>query len=87
VNGDNEMLSEEFETLKFYVDSVAGVQAAQTVAINCLLGQYRGNAVALESLTQAFELMRANLIASKGSDYKLEQFNAIAEVMIESLRP
>lgn len=74
------------ETLRYYIDSVAGIQDAFSVVTAMLLAQYRGNAEAEQNLVRGLEHTRAILLGSKASEYKIEAFNQAAEALLESLK-
>lgn len=69
------------------IEEIAGCQLALIVAIKLLLSSFRGNPQAIAALEDGLERMKADALASRASDRKLEAFDAIAESLIEVLSP
>ncbi len=63
---------------KYQLDAVAGAQLAFSVAIKLLLMSHRGNNEAATVLGIEMEAMRARLLASSSSDYKIQAFEEAA---------
>jgi len=65
----------------------AGSQLAMVVALKLLMTPYRGNSQAIAEMELELEHMRALLLASPGSDRKLNAFNETAEALLAVIRP
>ncbi|MES2148623.1 MAG: hypothetical protein V4508_02410 [Pseudomonadota bacterium] len=63
-------------------DAVAGAQSAMMAALTVCIEICKGNPQVAEAIAASLEHTRANLLASQGSDRKLEVFDSIAESLI-----
>lgn len=68
-----------------HLDATAGAQLAMLPALKLLLTPYRGNAQAIAALESELEQMRAHLLASNASDYKIQSFEETAESLLSVL--
>lgn len=66
-----------------HLDATAGAQLALVVAVKLLLTPYKGNSAAHAALQEELESMKADLLGSHASDYKIEAFEAMAESLLE----
>lgn len=64
----------------------AGAQLAMIVALKLLLTGYRSNPSALAAMTDELEHVRADILASRSSDQKLNAFNETADALLDVLR-
>jgi hypothetical protein len=64
----------------------AGAQLAILVAVKLLLSSHKGNSQAIAALESEMERMRADLLASRASDRKLEAFEVAAEALLEAVK-
>jgi hypothetical protein len=67
------------------LDAVAGSQIAMQNVLALLLASYRGNPQIVAALQEAMEFGKANLLASKSSDFKIDAYEEIMKSVIESL--
>lgn len=73
------------EQIEYHLDAVAGAQAAMFAAIGYLLSVHKGNPQATAAVASALEQMKAGLIASVATDYKIHSFDEMAETLLEIL--
>ena len=76
----------EMESFRYHLDVVAGSQVALATALKLLLSSYQGNAQATVSLQQELERAKADILASRASDYKIKAFDEVATSLLDILR-
>lgn len=77
---------EEFAQLRYHLDATAGAQLAMFTALAAVLAPYKGNQLAIASLSSALEGQKAGLLASSASNYKIDAFDETAESLLAMLR-
>lgn len=76
----------DFASLQYKVDAIAGAQHALTCALSFLMAQYRGNQEATPALQDGLEQIRSSLLASLASDYSIGAFDETATALLELLK-
>ena len=77
--------TKEIEEIKKRLDAVSGAQIAMQNVLALLLVTYRGNPQIVSTLQQAMEFGKANLLASKSSDFKIDAFEETMKSVISAL--
>lgn len=77
--------SQELNEIKKRLDAVSGAQIAMQNVVALLLMTYRGNPQIVSALQEALEFGKANLLASKSSDFKIDAFEETMKSVIAAL--
>jgi hypothetical protein len=73
------------KTFRDHLDTVAGVQLAQTLMLNFLLRQLRRSPESASAIQAAAERLKSSLLASNTSDSKIRAFDEAVLGYIELL--
>jgi hypothetical protein len=75
----------EIDEIKKQLDAVSGAQIAMQNVLALLSMTYRGNPQIVATLQEAMEFGKANLLASKSSDFKIDAFEETMKSVIAAL--
>lgn len=73
------------ENERAHLDATSGAQLAMMVALKLLLTPYKGNQQAIDALQTELERVRASMLASSASDYKIHAFDEAVETLIATI--
>ena len=79
-------MERRIEQLEHMMDAVSGAQLAHNAVLTYFLAQHKSDPQAIASISILLEQMRASLLASAGSDYKIQAFDGLAQTILDAMR-